>query len=67
MKYGLMGEKCGHHKSKITSFRKHPDTEAFNNDLNTAPWHVSDIFTENDVQYNYWKLLFKDVIDCQLN
>ena len=37
MKYGLMGEKCGHHKSKITSFRKHPNTEAFNNDLNTAP------------------------------
>ncbi|KAL9969750.1 hypothetical protein ACROYT_G022005 [Oculina patagonica] len=63
--YGQMTEKVCKHKSKTITFRqtKNTDFELLNQELMNAPWQVGDIFASTDDQYDYWKGLFKNVID----
>ena len=51
--YGLMREKVHQHQSKIITFQstKRLDVEKLNEDLETAPWHVCEIFDDVDDKY----------------
>ena len=43
------------------------DADELSKDLNSAPWHVSDIFQCMDDQWSYWKMLFFEIVDKYAN
>ena len=66
--YGLMKENVHQYQSKIIAFRstKNLDVEKLNENLPTAPWHVSDVFDDIDDTHFFWELLFKQILDEHL-
>ena len=39
------------------------DTEALTQDLESAPWHVAELFDEIDDQVNFWENLYLSILD----
>lgn len=65
MVYGIMKVNGKHHPNKVISFRsfKNFDENNFFQDLNSAPWHVSEIFDTVEDQYSYWNTLLDFVTE----
>lgn len=63
-----MSKTVNRYQTKVISFRSHKtlDAEKLNHDLETAPWHVGEIFDTIDDQYSYWNMLYKDVVEEHL-
>ncbi|XP_028405238.1 uncharacterized protein LOC114527742 [Dendronephthya gigantea] len=63
--FAEMTEKVHKHKTHTITFRqtKHTDFEQLNRDLAAAPWHVGEIFSNVNNQYDYWKGLLKSMVD----
>jgi hypothetical protein len=62
--YGLMTESAIHHPSNIISYRslKNINEDNFRQDLQSAPWHVAEIFDSVDDQYHYWISMFNTIL-----
>ena len=65
MVYGEMNEKVHKHKTKVITYRqmKNTDFDQLNHDLQEAPWHVGDIFTDVDDKFDYWNALFESTVN----
>lgn len=65
MIYGIMNMKVKHYSSKIVSTRNYAklDEQRFMEDLETAPWHVMEIFDSLDDKYNYWSGLLNYIME----
>ena len=63
--YGELSEKVRKHKTKTITFRltKNTDLDELNRDLNDAPWHVGDVFSDRDEKYYDWRTLFQSIVD----
>lgn len=63
--YGSMNVNAKYYPNKVISFQsfKNLNVNDYLQDLQSAPWHVADIFDTMDDQYSYWNLLFNSVAD----
>ncbi|KAK3744231.1 hypothetical protein QZH41_004610 [Actinostola sp. cb2023] len=61
--YGLMTENAILHPSNIISRSfKNVNEDDLRQDLQSAPWHVAEIFDSVDDQYSYWNDLFNTIL-----
>ena len=42
------------------------DLEGFVEDLTSAPWHVMECLKDMDSQWEYWKKLFRQIVDSHI-
>ncbi|CAB4039114.1 Hypothetical predicted protein, partial [Paramuricea clavata] len=65
MVYATMEENAIQYPSKVITFRsyKNIDEHKLHEDINSAPWHVGEIFDSIDDQYYYWNSLLTDVLN----
>lgn len=52
-------------RTKVVTYRqmKNTDFDQLNHDLQEAPWHVGDIFTDVDDKYDYWNAFFESTVN----
>ena len=63
MIYGIMHSKIKHYSSKILLCRNYAKLETLKCDLETAPWHVMDIFDSLEEEYECWHGVLNYVIE----
>lgn len=63
--YGALKQKINLKKPKIITFRsfKNFDSELFKRHLDTAPWHIIQLFDDVDNQVHAWNLIMNDVLN----
>lgn len=66
--YGITKKKVYQHKSKIITYRdtKNIDVEQISKELKDAHWHVCDIYSTIDDQYDNWKTLLENILNSML-
>ena len=65
LNYGIMPLKATQHRSRIISLRsyRNVDMDGLKIDLETAPWHVGEMFDSLDDRYYYCTSLLNTVLD----